>query len=111
VRITMREYRFDFDPQIPRGRVVFRVDNAGSIEHALTLIGLADDVPPLDEQLRSENRRGAPTFARVPSRPPGVRTKFAVDLAPGRYGLICFVVDPDGVMHGIKGMAAEFRVL
>ena len=107
----MREYRFELDPQIPRGRVVFRVANAGSLEHALTLISLADDVPPLDEQLHSESRRGTPTIARVPARPPGGQTKFAVDLAPGRYGLVCFVVDPDGVMHGLKGMNAEFRVL
>ena len=110
VKVRMTEYRFDFAPDVPRGRVVFDVDNVGTIDHALTLVQLPDDFPPLDQQLHSDERRGVATIARVPSRPPGGGSRFAVDLAPGRYGLICFVADADGVIHALKGMNAEFRV-
>ena len=110
VKVAMKEYRFDFDPHVPAGRVVFQVDNVGAIEHALTLIQIPDDYPPLDEQLHSTERRGAATIGRVPARPPGGGSRFAVDLAPGRYGFVCFVADADGVIHALKGMNAEFRV-
>ncbi len=110
VKVTMAEYRFDLASAVPRGRVVFDVANIGAIDHALTLIELPEDVPPLDVQLHSTERRGAATLARVPSRPPGGGSRFAVDLPPGRYGLVCFLADPDGVIHALKGMNAEFRV-
>ncbi len=111
VTVTMRDYRFETPGQVPRGRVVFRVENEGTMNHALTLVSLPEDYPPIDEQLRSDVRRGAPTIARVPSWPPGHGSTFAVDLAPGRYAMVCFVTDPDGVIHGRKGMSAEVRVL
>lgn len=107
----MTEYRFDHQAQIPPGRTVFRVVNAGGESHSLVLVGLDEDVPPIDEQLRSPNRRGVPTYAQVPERPPGSRDTFAVDLEPGRYAFICFVRDSDGVSHADKGMSSEFRVL
>ena len=110
VKVRMAEYRFELAPVAPRGRVVFNVDNVGAVDHALTLIELPEDFPPLDEQLHSDMRRGVATLARVPARPPGGGSRFAVDLPPGRYGLVCFVADPDGVLHALKGMNAEFRV-
>lgn len=106
----MTEYRFTHPPEMPPGRMVFRVVNAGAEPHSLVLVGLEEDVPPIDEQLRSPNRRGAATFAQLPSRPPGSRDTFAVDLEPGRYAFICFVQGSDGVSHALKGMSSEFRV-
>jgi hypothetical protein len=106
----MAEYSFRHPAEVPPGRTVFRVHNAGSLPHSLVLVELPEDFPPLAEQLTSDVRRAVPTLARVPERPPGSRDTFAVDLAPGRYGLICLVTDPDGVTHGQKGMNSELRV-
>ena len=106
----MTEHRFEHVAAVPAGRQFFRIRNAGSQLHSLVLVSIDEDVPPILEQLRSENRRGAATFAKLPHRPPGSQDTFAVDLTPGRYGLICFVVDPDGVSHALKGMASEIRV-
>ncbi|HEX6595861.1 MAG TPA: hypothetical protein VF045_02935 [Acidimicrobiales bacterium] len=111
VQITMHDYRFEMAGEIPRGRVVVEVTNQGTVNHALTLISLPDGFPPLDEQLRGDERRGAASVARVPARPPGEGSKFALDAQPGRYGLVCFVADADGLTHGQKGMNFEFRVL
>jgi hypothetical protein len=107
----MREYRFEYDPAIPPGRVVFDVSNAGTVDHALTFIKLPDDYPPINEQLQGDERRPAALIARVPSRPPGAGSRFAVDLEPSRYAMVCFVEGPDGVFYGRKGMNSEFRVI
>ncbi len=110
VQVSMREYAFEYDPNVPLGRVVFDVLNVGTRDHALTFIKLPEDYPPIDEQLRGEERRPAEIVARVPSRPAGQGSRFAVDIEPGRYAMVCFVTDPDGVFHGLKGMNSEFRV-
>lgn len=110
VDVTMSEYAFDYDPAVPPGRVVFRARNMGSIPHRITLFSLADDVPPIDVQLRGAERRLVEPIAGFYNRPPGEVGTFAVDLAPNqRYALICFVVDADGASHAVKGMSSEFR--
>lgn len=111
VDVVMTEYRFQHQTEFPPGRVVFRVVNAGAEPHSLILVELEEDVPPIDEQLRSADRRGAATYAQLPQRPPGSRDTFAVDLPPGRYAFICFVRDAAGLSHSLKGMSSEFRVL
>jgi hypothetical protein len=110
IDVTMVEYEFRLPATVPSGRQVFRVTNAGALEHSLVLVSLAEDVPPILDQLRSQDRRGAPTFAKFAARPPGSQDTFAVELPPGRYALICFVTDADGNSHAAKGMASEFRV-
>lgn len=110
VDVAMAEHRFDYDPKIPAGRVVFRVRNTGRVVHSLSLIPLGDDIPPIDEQLRGSRRIAIPPFAEIGPRRPGGRTTFAVDLKPGaRYALVCFVRDGEGSSHALLGMTSEFR--
>lgn len=106
----MREYGFDHASLVAAGRVVFRVRNAGTLTHELVLVALPEDFPPIDVQLHSGDRQGVDTVAAVHNRPPGTTTTFSSDLSPGRYAFICFVKDPDGVSHALKGMSSEFRV-
>lgn len=111
VMVAMTEYRFDYERPIPEGAVVFRVDNAGTVDHELYLVEIPKNLETsLEEQLRSAERRVVLPIASSPLRSPGQGTVFAVDLTPGRYGLICFVKDPDGKQHFQKGMNSEFRV-
>ena len=111
VHVSITNQSFVFDPDIPAGRVVFDVVNDGTEDHSMNLVSLPEDFPPLVEQLRGTERRGTPAVARVPRLAPGERSTFAVDLKPGRYGMICFVTGPDGTSHATKGHAAEFRVV
>lgn len=106
----MSEYAFQHPPVVPAGRQVFRVTNTGNERHSLVLVALADDVPPILEQLRSDTRRGTPTLAKLLPRPPGSHDTFAVELPPGRYGLVCFVAAAGGLSHAVMGMASEFKV-
>lgn len=110
VEVTMREYRFDYVPPAGSGPTLFRVTNSGTVSHELEMLPLADDVPPIDVQLKGTQRRVVTPFAGVESRQPGRAGAFAVNLTPGvRYALICFLADPDGTSHAREGMTSEFR--
>lgn len=110
VSVTMLDDRFEYRPEIPAGRVVFQIRNAGRRPHRLVLLPLGEDLPPIDVQLRGTERRSATPFAGINTRQPGQTSGFAVDLVPGRrYAMICFVQEPDGTTHAQKGMAREFR--
>lgn len=108
--VTMDEYAFHLEGGVPPGRVVFHVRNAGEQEHELILTPLPEDFPPVQEQLAGRTRRAVQTMFIVQPRSPGEDTRFAVDLTPGRYAMVCFVTDPDGRTHADKGMSAEFQV-
>lgn len=109
VDVTMLEYRFEHGP-VPGGRVVFRITNVGRVPHRLSLVPLPADLPPIVEQLRGSERQVLATLATIPETPPGGSGTFAVDLEPGRYAMICFIVEPGGRSHAREGMATEFRI-
>lgn len=111
VAVAMEDYRFTFDPVVPSGRVLFEVTNEGQVEHNLTLIRIPNALDvSLAEQVGGATRRSFPPLAVVRDRRPGASDRFAVDLQPGRYGLICIARDPDGTSHASRGMTAEFDV-
>lgn len=115
LQIDMNEYAFDYDQAggdvLRSGRVVFRARNVGRLEHALRLVQLPEDMPgTIQQQLRSSERRAVTVVMDLLARPPGSEGFFAVDLAPGRYAMICFVEDADGRQHAVKGMSSEFWV-
>lgn len=110
IDITLQDDAIEVDRPVPGGRVVFRVHNAGSDRHRVTLMPLPEDLPPLDEQLAGDERRGVRPMGATNTRPPGQGTAFAVDLEQGRrYGLVCFERTDDGTVHARTGENAEFR--
>jgi len=109
VEVSMSEYRFDHRP-VPAGRVVFRLGNVGRIPHRFALVPLPEDFPPIEQQLHGEEREVVEPLASVPDVPPGGRGIVAADVKQGRWAMICFIVDPDGTSHALKGMATEFRI-
>ena len=110
IHVTMTEYHFAVPSSAPVGRAVFRVWNGGRRDHNLTLEKLPNDFPPINVQLHSSTRRGAPAIALMPILHPGHGDTFAVDLTPGRYAIISSVIGRDGVVDALKGMNAEIRV-
>lgn len=111
VEVAMVEHRFDYRRAIPPGRVIFRVANLGRVEHQMVLTRLPDDLLPLDDQLHSDVRRPLETLRTLPAYAPGESGSFAVNLAPGRYGFLCFLQEPgDEVSHALQGMNSEFLV-
>jgi len=110
VKVAMREFGYEYNKTVPRGRVIFRVHNAGRMQHDLVMWKLPEDLPPLDTQLRSNVRRGVETVRLLPVFDPGDTTSFAADLEPGRYGFVCFIPDTNGATHALRGMNSEFRI-
>jgi len=110
IKVAMRDYRFDHAKTISAGAVVFKVGNEGKVDHQLLLVELPKNLVSLDAQLRGSRRRALRPVAFLADKKPGQSGIFAVDLAKGRYGLICFVTDPDGVQHTLKGMSSELSV-
>jgi hypothetical protein len=77
----------------------------------MQVLALPDGFPAtFEEQFRSENRIALMPIMNLPRQAPGSTAVFALDLAPGRYGLVCFVDDPDGASHAAKGMTAIVTV-
>lgn len=106
----MRDYSFDFDGRsIPRGRVVFRVTNAGAQYHQLALIPIPADFPPIRAQVQGKVRRVVDELVSCPPLQPGASDTFAAVLTPGRWGFVDFFIGPEG-SRAAMGMAAEFRV-
>lgn len=111
VQVTMAEYRFENVAEVRRGRVVVRAHNRGMLGHQLVLVKLPDDLEgTLDQQLHSAERRPVQTLQLMPTVAAGGDAVFAADLAPGRYGFVCFITDAAGQSHALKGMNSELRV-
>lgn len=106
----MREYRFVHPTTLPHGRVVLQIRNDGRVVHRLIVVPLPRDFPPVKEVVKHPTGRAVDPQAGIPDQRPGVRSRLAVDLAPGRYGLFCLVRDDDNQIHVAKGMVSEFRV-
>lgn len=109
VDVGMREYAFDYTPPTRGGRVVFNIRNAGEVQHEVDFLQLPDEVQSIDAQLKGSVRRVLPTVASL-IRDPGTAGSLALDLPRGRYALVCFIRDPDKVIHGVKGMNAQFEI-
>lgn len=110
VPVTLTEYHFEYESGIPGGRVVFELANHGRVDHQMRLFGLAEDTPPIEEQIRGSERRIVTPIASVPVLRPGERASVAVDLVGGRrYAFLCFMRDQSGEVHSLMGMNSEFR--
>lgn len=91
VSVGLREWDVVADTtEVPAGEVVFRVHNAGTINHAL------------------EVERGAQEWETAPITPNGEAT-LTVVLEPGEYELYCPLEDQSGD-HEDRGMKTVLRV-
>jgi uncharacterized cupredoxin-like copper-binding protein len=115
VNVVLSDYKFTLSKPFTAGHHVVRVTNAASQSHEMLLVKL----PPKETAAGvaawvEDGRKGPP-----PAMPIGGTTQiakgrsveFPVDLAPGSYGLICFVPDmKDGKPHSAHGMTTQFVV-
>lgn len=111
VDVAMTEYEFAFDEPVATGPTSFVATNNGAQAHFMVVVKLAEGVT-LDQALKSEDDSNtvgqwSSGFAAAGGDDQEVLT---LDLKPGTYGMMCFVSDPDGTPHAMKGMAKEFTV-
>lgn len=114
IGLTLMEYSFALSQTPTAGTHTFTVTNQGKEAHEVVLVQLAPGVT-MDQAVAwfEGGEQGPPPVAPVgglSGMNPGQVQNFTADLAPGTYGLICFVPGPDGAPHFAHGMAATFTI-
>ena len=114
VVMKLMDYDFELSKPLTAGRHTIRIENAGPQEHEVAIVKLGAGKEPMDFAKWGEKQLGkAPgtLHGGVSGIMPGGKAFVEVDLAPGEYGLICFVPDSkDGKGHYHHGMAKKVTV-
>jgi uncharacterized cupredoxin-like copper-binding protein len=114
VVMKLMDYDFELSKPLTAGRHTIRIENAGPQEHEVAIVKLGAGKEPMDFAKWGEKQVGkAPgtLHGGVSGIMPGDKAFVEVDLAPGEYGLICFVPDSkDGKGHYHHGMAKKVTV-
>jgi len=116
VEITLREWEVVVEPsEVRPGKVVFEVTNSGGRQHQFLVV--KSDLPPgqlpiSDVLVEEEKLNIAGTIASVR---PGETAVLELELFPGKYVLICNLVEraanAPADPHYLNGMASSFLVL
>lgn len=114
--VRLGDYKFDSSRPFSSGRHVILVENAAQQPHELVLLQLSPGKTTADfgRWATTGGMKGRPPampIGGVGVIDPGASGTFPADLAPGSYGLICFVPDAkDGKPHLVHGMMKDFKV-
>jgi uncharacterized cupredoxin-like copper-binding protein len=114
VNVRMLDYAWEITPAITAGKHTLRIENGAEQSHEIFLAQLAPGKTAMDLAAWAEKPQGPP-----PGTPLGGTSAMAkggvafltVDLAPGEYGLYCFLPDmKDGKPHLVHGMVKQITV-
>jgi uncharacterized cupredoxin-like copper-binding protein len=109
VQVSMREYTISPDKtQVRPGNVTFDAHNAGSMTHEMVVLRTdlpALSIPTAPDGTADEEASGVKNVGEVSDVSPGESKSVTVNLAPGRYLLVCNLPG-----HLRQGMWAELRV-
>jgi len=114
--VRLADYKFESSRPLTAGHHVILVENAAQQPHELVLLQLAPGKTSADfgRWATTGGMKGPPPampMGGVGVIDPGATGTFPADLAPGNYGLICFVPDAkDGKPHLMHGMVKDFKV-
>jgi uncharacterized cupredoxin-like copper-binding protein len=114
VTVTLTDYAWEITPAITAGKHILRLENKAAQSHEMFIAQLEPGKKAADLATWVENMKGPP-----PGKPMGGISGMAagdvvylpVDLAPGEYGIFCFLPDSkDGKMHIAHGMMTQITV-
>jgi uncharacterized cupredoxin-like copper-binding protein len=114
--VRLADYSFAQSHPLTAGRHVILVENAAQQPHELVLLqlGRGKAVADFARWATTGGMKGPPPampLGGVTVIEPGASGTFTADLAPGNYGLMCFVPDAkDGKLHLVHGMMKDFTV-
>jgi plastocyanin len=115
VHLELFDYGFKFSKPLTAGKHTIHVMNIGQQEHEAVLVKLAPGktMKDLDAWFESGMKGPSPieTTPGMAGLGKGRTGTFTTDLAPGRYGVVCYIPDAkDGKPHVMHGMVQEFTV-
>ena len=112
--LTLFDYGFRSTPAIRATTRAIRVANRGKQPHELVIARLDSAKSAADFARWADGMKGPPPgqfLGGVSPMAPGETNDLALDLAPGRYALLCFLPDAgDGKPHVAHGMVREITV-
>ena len=112
--ITLFDYAFQLSQPLAAGRQTIRVKNTAAQAHEVVLVKLQPGKKPADVLAWMEKMEGPPPGAPIGGTTPMARGEeniITIDLAPGEYGLLCFVPDAkDGKPHFMHGMMTQLTI-
>lgn len=116
VDVTVSEFAFELSRDTaPAGPVELVARNIGLIAHEVTVVRYDGDPGALPlNPVGGADTSGLPDGAEVGkiwSFEPDVTCRATFDLAPGRYALLCNVVDDGTSPHYSQGMHVAFEVV
>jgi hypothetical protein len=115
VNLHLTDYKFAFSKPLTAGHHWVRVTNDAAQPHEVLFVKL----PPGQTAAKvaqwvEDGQKGPPPAMPIGGASPmakGRSTTLNLDLAPGTYGMICFLPDAkDGKPHSVHGMTAQFEV-
>jgi len=111
--VTMHDHGFQLTAPVPPGRPLWHIHNNGSESHQALLVRLPETANEFQERLWFTKdsrgvRPGVPTGGVVELQP-DADAWFSVELKPGRYLLICTVLEQEG-RHFDLGMIYRFTI-
>jgi hypothetical protein len=109
------DFAFVVDESLPAGDHVLRFENTGEQPHEAVLLKLDEGATASDVAMAfapgGSGQPPAMPVGGVGGIMPGTAQSFPASLSPGRYGLLCFFIDPaSGKTHAELGMMSEFDV-
>ncbi|HEX2206842.1 MAG TPA: hypothetical protein VHG93_04115 [Longimicrobium sp.] len=115
VRMTLRDYAFDIQPELTAGRHTIHVTNAAAQPHEFVLMRLAPGKSPQDVlawmQAGMQGQPPAMPIGGTSFLSTGESNQLTMDFEPGEYALFCFVPDAkDGAPHVAHGMVRQISV-
>lgn len=113
VTVTMKDYAWDFSTPLTAGKHTLKVVNAPGQPHQFILAKLRPGKTAMQVAAFSEKPSGEPPFTGMWGTVAQATgdNYLTVDLAPGRYAVICFLPDgKDGKAHLEHGMITEIEV-
>ncbi len=118
VDVALSEWTIELHPSsAPAGKVEFKVNNQGTQDH--TFVILKTDLPPEALPTNADgsanwNAEGIQVVQDIEAVPVGKSREITADLGPGRYAIICNIVETVAtgayLAHYKEGMHAGFTV-
>ncbi|HEX9562676.1 MAG TPA: hypothetical protein VF981_01845 [Gemmatimonadaceae bacterium] len=114
VSMTLNDYAFGLSAPLTAGHHVVRVDNGAAQAHEVAVLQLKPGKTLEDFTKFGETYQGempATSVGGIAGIKGGSHAWFEVDLTPGDYLLVCFVLDAtDGKPHLMHGMLQPFSI-
>lgn len=113
VKVTLSEFEVVADPDaVPEGNVTFEVDNEGDETHELVVVKTdfeGGDLPAENDGSVDEGADGIDVIGETDEIDSGDSDSRVFDLDPGKYVLLCNLVEEDHA-HFQQGMWTAFEV-